>query len=284
VPAVNILLVEDDPSMGMLISQILGAAGYQVAWAKDGMQAMQMAKQSRPALIISDFMFPAGGGATFFQRLRMSAQTTLIPIVILSSAARELIAATVAPDVNAYYMPKPYNKAELLTLIAGLSAGAADSAFLLHQGSAASPAARAPAPAPAPKAARGCVIVIAGNAEERVLIRLPLEKKGFRVVEAGDGAAALSTLGLTGGALSADTTRPNLIVLDAELDLGTGHLLNARLALEPSTHSVPVLVVTGGKEMRAAFSDAANVAAYLNKPLDPERLLRHVEELIPVRI
>ena len=63
---------------------------------------MQMAKQIPPALIVSDFMFPAGGGATFFQRMCMAASTQATPIIILSSVPKELIAAAVGSDVNAY--------------------------------------------------------------------------------------------------------------------------------------------------------------------------------------
>ena len=33
----------------------------------------------------------------------------------------------------------------------------------------------------------------------------------------------------------------------------------------------------------AAFSDATNVAVYVNKPLDAQRLLRHAEEIVPLR-
>ena len=90
----------------------------------------------------------------------------------------------------------------------------------------------------------------------------------------------MSVLGLDGGSAGPGLS---LIVLDAQIDQGAGHLVNARLSRETSTHSVPVVVITGGREMRAAFSDATNVVAYLDKPLDPLRLLRHAEELVPLR-
>ena len=274
--ALNVMLVEDDPDMGMIVSHTLRGAGYQVTWAKDGIQAMQMAKQYPPALIVSDFMFPAGGGATFFQRMRMVGSTQSTPIIILSAVPKELIAAAVGADVNAYCLPKPYKKNELLSLVEGLIQGTSYPELLLHAPS-------SMATLPPPKPARGSVLVVSANSEERALIRGTLLSKDFRVVEAGDGAEAMSALGLEAGSHNPDAVRPNLIVIDAEIDFGAGHLINARLAREATTHSVPVVVITGGKEMRAAFSDATNVVAYLNKPLDPQRLLRHAEEIIPVR-
>jgi DNA-binding response OmpR family regulator len=274
--ALNVMLVEDDADMGMIVSHTLRSSGYQVTWAKDGIQAMQMAKQFPPALIVSDFMFPAGGGASFFQRLRMAASTQSTPIIILSAVPKELIAAAVGADVNAYCLPKPYKKNELLSLVEGLIQGTSYPELLLHSPQSAPPS-------PKPKPSRGSVLVVSGNGEDRALIRTTLLAKDFSVAEAGDGAEAMSALGLDGGSVSLDAVRPGLIVIDAEIDFGAGHLINARLSREATTHSVPVVVITGGKDMRAAFSDATNVAAYLNKPLDPQRLLRHAEELIPAR-
>jgi CheY-like chemotaxis protein len=274
--ALNVMLVEDDPDMGMIVSHTLRSAGYQVTWAKDGIQAMQMAKQFPPVLIVSDFMFPAGGGATFFQRMRMAGATQSTPIIILSAVPKELIAAAVGADVNAYCLPKPYKKNELLSLVEGLIQGTTYPELLLH-----SPPTTAPLPVPKPS--RGAVLIVSANAEDRALIRTTLLAKDFTVAEAGDGAEAMSALGLEHGSVSPDAVRPHLIFLDAEIDFGAGHLINARLSREAATHSVPVVVITGGKEMRAAFSDATNVVAYVNKPLDPQRLLRHAEEIVPLK-
>jgi CheY-like chemotaxis protein len=60
-------------------------------------------------------------------------------------------------------------------------------------------------------------------------------------------------------------------------------VITARLMREQATRSVPVIVMTAKKEMRAAFSDASNVSAFLDMPIDPARLLRHAEELVPAK-
>jgi CheY-like chemotaxis protein len=271
----KVMLVEDDEDMGMIISHTLRSVGYQVTWAKDGIQALTSAKTSPPDLIVSDFMFPAGGGATFFQRLRMSPQTQSAPIVILSAVPKELIAAAVSPDSSTYYLAKPYKKAELLTLIEGMLQGSDYPNFLLHQALSAA--------APAAKPSRGTVLVIAEGKEDRAALRAPLEGKGFRIAEVADGAEAMSALGFDAGSTRPDVLRPNLIIIDAQTDVGCGHVITARLMREQATRSVPVIVLTAKREMRAAFSDASNVSAFLDKPIDPARLLRHAEELVPVK-
>jgi CheY-like chemotaxis protein len=275
-PGPKVMLVEDDEDMGMIISHTLRSVGYQVTWAKDGIQALSSAKTSLPDLIVSDFMFPAGGGANFFQRLRMAPQTQSTPIVILSAVPKELIAAAVPPDPLTFYLVKPYKKAELLSLIEGMLQGSNYPTFLLHE-------TPADAAAPAPKPSRGTVLVIAEGKEDRAMLRAPLVDKGFQVVETSDGAEALSALGLDAGSTRPDALRPNLIIVDAQTDAGSGHVINARLMREQATRAVPVIVVTAKREMRAAFSDASNVVAFLDKPVDPARLLRHAEELIPVK-
>lgn len=274
--ALHVLLVEDDSEMAMILTHTLSAAGYQVAWAKDGVEAVSMAKESPPDLVISDFQFPAGGGGTFLQRVRMAPELALVPVVILSGLPQELIGESVGADMNVYFMPKPYKKDELLGLIARMLAGSADPIALLHRE-------EAVIPLPGPKPARGSVLVIDGDAAERALIRAELEKKGFLVAETGDGGGAMSLLGLEGGSARPDEARPDLIVLDAGIDFDSGHLINARLLNGPATSAVPVIVITAGAEMRAKFSGAKNVAAYLSRPLDPKYLLRHAEKLVPVR-
>ena len=275
-PEPKVMLVEDDEDIGMIIAHTLRSVGYQVTWAKDGIQALTTAKTSPPDLIVSDFMFPAGGGTNLFQRLRMAPQTQSVPIVILSGVPKELIAAAVSPDTRTYYLSKPYKKAELLSLVEGMLQGSDYPSLLLHQ---TSPTAAAPAPKPS----RGTVLVISNGKEDRAALRAPLEGKGFRVVETADGAEAMSALGFDAGSARPDVLRPNLIIVDAQIDVGFGHVLGARLAREQATRAVPVLVVTEKREMRAAFSDASNVVAFLDKPVDPARLLRHAEELVLVK-
>ncbi|MFI5349507.1 MAG: response regulator [Elusimicrobiota bacterium] len=276
-PGPRILVVEDDEDMGMLLSHTLRSVGYQVTWSKDGIQALTSARNSPPDLIVSDFMFPAGGGANFFQRLRMAPQTQSVPIVIMSGVPKELISAAVPRDSSTYYLPKPYKKAELLSLIEGMLQGSNYPNFLLHQ----LPPEGTP---PAPKPSRGTVLVIAEGKEDRAALRAPLGGKDFTVVEAADGAEALSALGFDAGSGRPDVLRPQLIIIDAQTDVGSGHVINARLMREQATRSVPVIVVTAKREMRAAFSDANNVSVFLDKPVDPARLVRHAEELVPVPV
>jgi CheY-like chemotaxis protein len=113
----TILLVEDDESARELIAHSLKAAGYQCSFAGDTSQALELVGQARPALIVTDFMMPAGGGSTLHMRLRLSAATRDIPVLILSAADRNFVLQSVQMDARTYFLAKPYRKDELLALV-----------------------------------------------------------------------------------------------------------------------------------------------------------------------
>jgi len=115
--APTILIIEDDESLCEVLGIALKIGGYESAMAHDGIQAMTMARQVKPALIILDFMFPAGGGMSAHKRLRMLADTKHTPIVILTSTPEEVVAKALDMDGNTYYLSKPYRREMLLSLV-----------------------------------------------------------------------------------------------------------------------------------------------------------------------
>ena len=113
----TILIIEDDESLCEVISLALKMGGYESALAHDGIQAMTMVRQVKPALIILDFMFPAGGGMSAHKRLRTLADTKRTPIIMLTSTSEEVVAKAVDMDGNTYYLAKPYKREMLLALV-----------------------------------------------------------------------------------------------------------------------------------------------------------------------
>ncbi len=274
------MLVEDDEDIGALISFALKQAGHKVSWAKDGVHALMLVKQESPDLVVTDFMFPAGGGGTFHQRLRMSARTLTTPIVIISAVPKEVIVTALGPVKNTYYVEKPYKKDELLGLIDTILSSGTDETRLLgappsEESAAATEAAR--------RSAKGDVLVVDESKEVRASVRAALEKTGFAVAEAADAAEALSLLGLDTGSTSSTLLRPRLVVLDAQLP-GDGSLtLNSRLMHYASTARIPVIVLTARRELPRLIADRTQLSEYPEKPIDPGRAPRYGEGLLPAR-
>lgn len=115
--APTILIIDDDESIADLLCVALKQGGYESAAAGDGIQAMAAVRRVKPGLIILDYLFPAGGGKSVHQRLRMMAETRRTPIIVLSSKPEEEIAQNLDMDGNTFYLPKPFRRDLLLNLI-----------------------------------------------------------------------------------------------------------------------------------------------------------------------
>ena len=109
----TILVVDDEPSIAQLLSEILDEAGYRVVLAADGRSALATARRERPALVLTDRMLPQLDGLEVARRLRRHPVTRNIPVVMMSSSRpdRELIG-------DLPFLPKPFELEELLDTVA----------------------------------------------------------------------------------------------------------------------------------------------------------------------
>jgi len=83
----RILVADDDEGISRLLTRILQRAGYTVVTAVDGAQAVSQAQQESPDLVLLDILMPGGGGLLALARLKMSAKTDRIPVIVLTGAA-----------------------------------------------------------------------------------------------------------------------------------------------------------------------------------------------------
>ena len=111
----NILLVEDDETLGFLLREFLSTRGFSVDWAKDGVEALRCFNESNYDLCLLDVMMPALDGFTVAELLRN--RSADLPIIFLT--AKSLHADVVrgfkagADD----YIKKPVNEEELVARI-----------------------------------------------------------------------------------------------------------------------------------------------------------------------
>jgi DNA-binding response OmpR family regulator len=85
IPYGPILVVEDIPNIRDLISVTLRFKGYPVITATNGEEALEIIKENRPALIITDILMPKMDGYAFVQTLRTDTSTHDIPVIFLSA-------------------------------------------------------------------------------------------------------------------------------------------------------------------------------------------------------
>src|SRR6266498_5412559 len=85
-----VLVVEDNATVGGLLVALLREEGYRALRAWDGREAMKMARDRRPDLIVLDLSLPYRDGIEVLRELRANEETVEAPIVVVSGSALQL--------------------------------------------------------------------------------------------------------------------------------------------------------------------------------------------------
>jgi CheY-like chemotaxis protein len=89
----RVLLIDDDNDINIFLTSRLGKCGLDVKYASDAQQGYRMACRDEPAVIVTDYFMPNGDAQYLLTRLRTTAATENIPVVVLSG--RQLSEVTV---------------------------------------------------------------------------------------------------------------------------------------------------------------------------------------------
>lgn len=114
----RILIVDDEPSISMLIEFNLKLAGYDVRCVYDGEAAFDAIKTFRPNLIVLDLMLPKIDGIQVCKMLRD--QNNMVPIIMLTAMADLSDRITGLDNGADDYMTKPFSPQELISRIRAL--------------------------------------------------------------------------------------------------------------------------------------------------------------------
>ena len=83
-----VLVAEDDPSVRMTIEFVLNDEGFEVLLAEDGEQALKLALEHTPDVILLDQIMPKLDGKEVLVALRKDDSTRDIPVLVLTGMAR----------------------------------------------------------------------------------------------------------------------------------------------------------------------------------------------------
>lgn len=117
--AARILVVDDVPENVRLLEAVLEAHGYDVVSATDGAAALALAVSAQPDLVLLDVMMPPPDGYSVCRQIREREETAVLPVIMLT--ASEGSEKTKGIEAGADdFIPKPFNRDELLTRIRSL--------------------------------------------------------------------------------------------------------------------------------------------------------------------
>jgi len=117
------------------------------------------------------------------------------------------------------------------------------------------------------------ILVIEDQEDNRRILRDLLTNSNYEVIEAIDGIKGVS---------SAETYRPDLILMDIQLPGIDGYEATRQIKANPDLKKIPIIVITSyalsGDDLKAF---EAGCDAYVAKPFSPRELLAKIREYLP---
>lgn len=118
--APKLLLVEDDIALAELLEYRFANEGYAVRVTADGDEAMVLASEDPPDLVILDWMIEGTSGIEVCRRLRRDKATAAVPIIMLTAREAEDDRVRGLETGADDYLTKPFSPRELLARVAAV--------------------------------------------------------------------------------------------------------------------------------------------------------------------
>lgn len=116
----KILIADDEPNIVVSLEFLMKREGFQVLVARDGLQALQMIRAERPALVLLDVMMPGKSGFEVCAEVRADEQLAGIKIVMLTAKGRDTDLAQGRGVGADAYVTKPFSTRELAAQVRAL--------------------------------------------------------------------------------------------------------------------------------------------------------------------
>ena len=220
-----ILVVEDDIESNELLTTILTSAGYRVAPAYNGRDALAITKKIRPFAITLDIMMPDMSGWDVLKNLKDDPATSDTPVIVISMLDEKDVGF--ALGIVDYFV-KPVEKSQLITALSNLK----------EMGGIAAPK----------------ILVVDDEPDAVELIASTIEPEGFNVIRAYGGEEGID---------QAFREHPDLLVLDLMMPVVSGFDVISKLRANPETEDIPIIICTAkdltAEDMKQLKSDVISV-------------------------
>lgn len=240
-----ILVVEDDLATSELLTLYLAEAGYRVAHAYNGDDALKRIKELEPFAMLLDVMLPGKDGWEILQEVKEDPKFKDIPVIMCSVIDNMELGFTLGASD---YLLKPVRKATLLKKLEELS-------FASKKG-------RKPVN----------ILCIDDHEEVLELLTSVLEPAGYNAITANSGKQGID---------DAITYKPDLIILDLMMPEVDGFEVARALKDNPATMDIPILILTA-KDLTVddRLRLAGKVENFIQKShFSKEELLLHIKNL-----
>ena len=115
----KILVIDDSRVIRNMVRDMLPPANFEVLEAADGIKGLEMIQQTKPWMIMLDFLLPRMSGFEVYEALQQSSELNRIPLVLMSGRKEEVTSKISEPFEDKYlvFIEKPFEQKELITAI-----------------------------------------------------------------------------------------------------------------------------------------------------------------------
>ena len=113
----SVLVVDDDPGMRFLTSEVLRRAGYEVTSAEDGRVALRLAKTQVFGLVITDLIMPNVNGYELCRWIKTNPQTAKLPVIMCSTKSEDFDRYWGMKQGADAYITKPYQPKDMINAV-----------------------------------------------------------------------------------------------------------------------------------------------------------------------
>ena len=237
-----VLVVEDNGPASELLTHYLTEAGYSVAHATDGEQAVQMVNELHPYAVTLDIMLPRKDGWQVLAEMKARPETADVPVVIISMTEdRQLGFSLGAVD----FMVKPVDKNRLIEVIARAGGQASKDQMPM-------------------------ILVVDDEPKTVELLSDLLKHAGYRVLEAFGGQQGIEL---------ATQYLPQVIILDLMMPQVNGFDVVRELRANPATKDIAIVIFSAKDISEEEVGELnADIRAIVPKS-GKEELLRELAKL-----
>ena len=200
----SILLIDDEPFNEQLLRRYFEKEGWELVFADNGQQGIELAKRLRPKAICLDILMPGMDGWSVLSQLKSDPDVADIPVVIMSLTRDKQPGFTLGASE---FLTKPVERQRLIQVM--------EKYVRRREGRS--------------------VLVIEDDATTSELTTKLLEKEGYSVAQASNGRFALEAM---------EKETPALILLDLMMPEIDGFQFVAELRRRDEWRDVPIVVVT----------------------------------------
>lgn len=260
----TILVVEDNESAIIQLTDILQAQGYRVQVAHNGQEALVQIAQTLPDAMILDLMMPEVDGFEVLKTIRGMERTSQLPVLILTAklVTKDELSFLTGNHIHQLIQKGDVNKDGLLAEVARMVAPPQAQA---------QPALPHPRRRRAVRSGKPVVLIIEDNPDNLRTARALLADD-YELIETMDGETAVNL---------AKKHQPDIILSDIALPGMDGIAVLAAIREDKSLSATPVIAVTAS----AMKGDRETILAhgfdgYISKPIDAELLIKALREVL----